>query len=71
MEQMWGRECRRAKMLPSYKPATGQTEVSILETEKGDKVMIDRDSALKNNINSAYLFWSCMHFCACLKTVVI
>lgn len=35
-------------MVLSDKPATGQTEVSMLEKEKGDKVMmICRDGALK------------------------
>lgn len=47
-------------MFPSYKPAIGQTEVSLLKRW-----------CLEDNISSAYLFWTCMNSGASLKTVVI
>lgn len=55
-------------MLPSYKPTIGQIEVSVIS---GNVVLINKDGASKNNISSAYLFWSCMHSGISLKTVII
>lgn len=50
-------------MLLSYRPASVPTEVSMLEMEKGDEVLIEKDGTLKNTISSVYLFWSCTFQC--------
>lgn len=43
-------------MFPSYKPAIGQTEVSLLKMEKGDEVRIDKDGALKT-ISAVHIYF--------------
>lgn len=46
-------------------------EVSLLKLEKGDEIILDKEGTLRSNVSSVYLFWSCMHSDATLKTTVI
>lgn len=50
-------------MFLSYRFVFAFIEVLMLEMEKGDEVLIEKDGILKNIINSVYLFWSCIFRC--------
>lgn len=65
-----GEGWRKEKVLSRYKSAP-LIEVLLMKLEKGDEIILDKEGTLRSNVSSAYLFWSCVHSDATLKTTEI